>query len=158
MSNSFATPWTAACQAPLSMGFSQARILERVAISNFGGSYQPKDGPHTSCIGRQILYHWATWEAQGDIHIQLFCWFCFSGESWLFFHTHQTCNLSEGSPYLLLSPLLPFIFWAVTQINLLHSNSIRPSTSWRSHHSSSVASFTLSRLCPHFYFRKAGHD
>ena len=27
------TPWTVACQAPLSMGFSQARILEWVAIS-----------------------------------------------------------------------------------------------------------------------------
>ena len=89
---------------------------------------------------------------------KLFSWFCFSGESWLFFHKHQTCNLAEGSPYLLLSPLLPFIFRVVTQINLLHSNSTRPSTSWRSHHSSSAASFTLSRLCPHFYFRKAGHD
>ena len=28
-----ATPWTVACQAPLSMGFLQARILEWVAIS-----------------------------------------------------------------------------------------------------------------------------
>ena len=28
-----ATPWTAAHQAPLSIGFSQARILEWVAIS-----------------------------------------------------------------------------------------------------------------------------
>ena len=32
VSNSFAIPWTAACSAPLSMGFS-ARILEWVAIS-----------------------------------------------------------------------------------------------------------------------------
>ena len=30
----FGTPWTVAHQAPLSMGFSQARILERVAISS----------------------------------------------------------------------------------------------------------------------------
>ena len=29
----FVTPWTAACQAPLSMGFSPARTLEWVAIS-----------------------------------------------------------------------------------------------------------------------------
>ena len=29
----FATPWTVAGQAPLSMGFFQARILELVAIS-----------------------------------------------------------------------------------------------------------------------------
>ena len=33
MSDSFVTPWTVACQAPLSVGFSQARILEWVAIS-----------------------------------------------------------------------------------------------------------------------------
>ena len=32
------TPWTAACQAPLSMGFFQARILEWVAISFSRGS------------------------------------------------------------------------------------------------------------------------
>jgi len=30
----FATPWTVACQAPLSMGFSRTRILEWVAISS----------------------------------------------------------------------------------------------------------------------------
>ena len=34
----FATPWTEAHQAPLSMGFSQARILGWVAIPFSGGS------------------------------------------------------------------------------------------------------------------------
>ena len=34
----FATPWTAADQAPQSMGFFQARVLECVAISFFRGS------------------------------------------------------------------------------------------------------------------------
>jgi len=32
------TPWTVTCQAPLSMGFFQARILEWVAISFSRGS------------------------------------------------------------------------------------------------------------------------
>ena len=36
--NSLATPWTAACQAPLSMGFFQARILEWTAIFSSRGS------------------------------------------------------------------------------------------------------------------------
>ena len=36
-----ATPWTPACQAPLSMGYFQARILEWVAISFSRGSSQP---------------------------------------------------------------------------------------------------------------------
>ena len=34
VSDSFATPWTVACQAPLIHGIFQAKILERVAISS----------------------------------------------------------------------------------------------------------------------------
>ena len=34
-----ATPWTVALQAPLSMGFSQARILEWVAVSSSSSSF-----------------------------------------------------------------------------------------------------------------------
>ena len=44
-------------------GISQARILEWVAISLSRGSSRPQDWTLVSCIGRQILYHWATWEA-----------------------------------------------------------------------------------------------
>ena len=43
MSTSFVTPWIVARQAPLSMGFSQARILEWVAISLSRGSSQLRD-------------------------------------------------------------------------------------------------------------------
>ena len=45
----------------------QARILELFAISYSRESSQPKDQTHiscVSCIGRWILYHCATWEAQ----------------------------------------------------------------------------------------------
>ena len=40
---------------------SQARILEWVAISFSRVSSWPRDPPQVSCIGRQILCHWATW-------------------------------------------------------------------------------------------------
>ena len=43
------------------------KILEGVAISCSKGSSQPRDRTHVSCvscIGRQILQHWATSEAQ----------------------------------------------------------------------------------------------
>ena len=43
-------------------GISQARILEWVAISFSWGSLWPRDWTCVFCIGRQILYHWATWE------------------------------------------------------------------------------------------------
>ena len=39
----FAITWTVACQAPLSMGFLQARILEWDAISYCRGSSWPRD-------------------------------------------------------------------------------------------------------------------
>ena len=44
-------------------GIFQARILEWVAIFFSRGSFWPRDQTHVSCIGRQILYHWATREA-----------------------------------------------------------------------------------------------
>ena len=47
-------------------GIFQARILVWVAISSSRGSSQPRSWiwvSSVSCIGRQILYHWATWEA-----------------------------------------------------------------------------------------------
>ena len=62
----FATPWTVACQAPLSMDILQARILEWVSISSSRGSSPPRDWTCVSCIGRLILYHWATWESQHE--------------------------------------------------------------------------------------------
>ena len=44
-------------------GISQARILEWVMISFSRGSSQPRDQTPVFCIGRQILYLWASWEA-----------------------------------------------------------------------------------------------
>ena len=41
----------------------QAKILKWDDISlNFRGSFQPRDWIPISCIGRQVLYHWATRE------------------------------------------------------------------------------------------------
>ena len=49
-------------------GISQARILEWVDISFSRGSFWPKDWTCISCIGRQIIYHWTTWEV-GQLHM-----------------------------------------------------------------------------------------
>ena len=58
-----------ACSPPVCSvhGIFQARILEWVAISSSRGSSRPKDRNPASCvfcIGRGILYHQATREAQ----------------------------------------------------------------------------------------------
>ena len=44
-------------------GILQARILEWVAISFSRGYSWPRNRTLIFCIHRQILYHWATWEA-----------------------------------------------------------------------------------------------
>ena len=72
-----ATPWTAAYQAPLSMGFSRQeywsgvplpspRILQWVAISYPRGFSRHRDQTCVACVsctGRWILYFYTTWEA-----------------------------------------------------------------------------------------------
>ena len=46
----FVTPWTAAHQASLSMGFSRPRILEWVAMPSSRGSSQSRDRSQVSHI------------------------------------------------------------------------------------------------------------
>ena len=53
------------------LGIFQARILEWVAISVSRGSSWPKDQTRVSrvsCLGRQTLYHCATWEAYNSLY------------------------------------------------------------------------------------------
>ena len=45
----FATPWTVVCQAPLSVGTLQARILGRVDTPSSRGSFQPRDRTCVYC-------------------------------------------------------------------------------------------------------------
>ena len=57
----FATPWTVAHQAPLSIGILQATILKWVAMPSSRGSSQPRDRTPVSHIAglphrRQIVY------------------------------------------------------------------------------------------------------
>ena len=59
----FATIWTVAPPDSSVHGILQAIILEWVVISSSRGSSQTRDRTCISCIGRRILYHWATWKA-----------------------------------------------------------------------------------------------
>ena len=62
----FATPWTVAQQAPLSMGSSRQNtgeachfLLQRIFLTQVSNYVS-----FISCVGRLILYHWATWEGR----------------------------------------------------------------------------------------------
>ena len=59
----FETPWTAACQSPLSMGILQARIQEWVAVLSSKGSSQSRDRTQISHIAGRFFIIWATGEA-----------------------------------------------------------------------------------------------
>ena len=59
----FATSWTRAHQAPLSMGILQAKILEWVSIPSSRGSSQPRDQIWVFCIAGGFLTIWVTREA-----------------------------------------------------------------------------------------------
>ena len=65
------TQWTVADPSGSSVRrIFQARILEWVAISSSRSSSSPRDQTHStcvSCIGRQIIKHWATWEAHKTV-------------------------------------------------------------------------------------------
>ena len=90
VSNSFATPWTA-CSLPGSSvhGIFQARTLEWIAISFFKRSSRAKDQTQGSCIGKQILYHWATWEAPYIyIYLHKYAHICICINIYVITHTH----------------------------------------------------------------------
>ena len=63
------TPWTAAYQAPPSIAFSRQEYWSAVPLLSPRGISLTKE--YNSCllclcIGRRVLYHWATWEAQNE--------------------------------------------------------------------------------------------
>ena len=60
----FATPWTVARQASLSMGILQARILEWVAMSFSRGSSLPRDQTQVSHIAGGFFTVCTTRDAQ----------------------------------------------------------------------------------------------
>ena len=71
-------PWTIDYQAPQSMGFSRQEYWSGLPCPSPGiepASWtfsQPRDRTCISCIGRQVLYHWAMREALGwTIWIQI---------------------------------------------------------------------------------------
>ena len=82
------------CSPPASSvyGIFQARTLEWVAISSSRGSARTRDRIRVfciSCIGRCILYHWATWEDD-----------CFNATKSLLLNSGPELMMSHFSVYL----------------------------------------------------------
>ena len=60
----FATPWTVACQAPLSMGFSRQEYWSGLPLSFSRWSFQPRNRTHISCVS-WIACRFSTTESPG---------------------------------------------------------------------------------------------
>ena len=58
----FATPWTVAYQAPLSMGFSRQEYWSELPLPSPGESSWPRDQTQVSCIAGRCFNLWATRE------------------------------------------------------------------------------------------------
>ena len=70
------------------LGILQARTLEWVAISFSRGFSQPGDQTHVSCIGRWILYRWAT----RDAHLINFTSLTYYNSIDWYFNSHFVCE------------------------------------------------------------------
>ena len=77
MPNSFCDPMDCSPPGFSVYGFSQARILECIAISFSRGSSPPRNQTCISCTGRQTLYHWATEEVP-------YAWYIMSTSTYIF--------------------------------------------------------------------------
>ena len=53
--------WTEACQPPPSMGFPRQEYWSGLPFPSTEDNPNPEDWTSISCLGRQILYHGATW-------------------------------------------------------------------------------------------------
>ena len=94
-------------------GISQARILGRVAIPFSKGSPQSRGWTRVSvsCIGRQILYHWATWEVMGSYKLLHRGDYNSVGVYWLLsmyrYFTHIPSLILKACPWTGRSPCRP---------------------------------------------------
>ena len=83
-------------------GIFQARVLEWVAISFSRGSSQTRDWTRVSCIGRRILYHWATRKAVVECSplflVIYFLFFWISHKKWA--NIFQFSSVAQSCPTL----------------------------------------------------------
>ena len=116
----FDSLWPTDCSPPGSSvpGILHATILEWVAMPSSRGSSQHRDQTHISCgscIGRCVLYHWATWEELPR------CWLkpCVPGQAQLLICSTgggQMASLLSVGEYLYVRFCL-YLFYGLVQIS-----------------------------------------
>ena len=118
----FAAPWTVVHQAPVSMKFHQARILEWVAISLLQGIFLTQGWTRVSCIAHRFFTVWAHQRAHGAHGQWKVTWWVFK-----MLQLDETCilpgcYLGRSSKHTLLWTPLDFVFSAASSSLLQHDN------------------------------------
>ena len=111
----FCNPMNYSLPGSSAHGISQAKILEWVAISFSRESSGPRDWAHLSGIGRWILYHWATWEAQA-LYLLLVSRQVVSNSLWPHGLQHTSFPCSSSSPRV-CSNSCPWSWWCYLAIS-----------------------------------------
>ena len=154
----FATPWTVTCQALLSMGLVQARILEWVAIPFSRGCFQPSNQTQVSHIVSRFFTSWATRERPppqwmnewlvdfGYFHVCIQT--AFIQNKWLYKHTYIICHVLRDPLCTTREYMLPKAvnFWL-----LLKLDSLDPLVKWARMSQISCHPQHLSLILQHSY-------
>ena len=119
----FTAPWAVARQTPLCPWDFPGKNTGVGCHFLLQGIFPPKDQTRISCIGRRILYHWATWEACTSLlfgrcyHYYLDLHFNLSVLRWGASSLPFTCPVSTTWPMLAVSfvCLPPGGIWAADE-------------------------------------------
>ena len=112
-------------QSPLSMGFPRQESWSGLHFLSRGSSL-PRDQTRISCIGRRVLYHWATTEAR-DISLYVCTIVYLFIHHWTFRFLYFSAIVSNAvinmgmqvSFWEVLSGFFFFLFYKYTEVGLL---------------------------------------
>ena len=129
-------------------GISKARVLEWVAIPFSKGSFWSRKWTHISCVGRQILYPWATRDLPFTLIKYLFCTKCCHSShprhpQLLTLHVHGDLTLEIWFPFL-FPPLSSYCLWQRWKLQLIIKTPLGKHFHWNSGFSwdSSIRNFS----------------
>ena len=105
----FVVPWTVACQAPLSMGFSRKEYWSGLSFPSPGVSFWPRDPTQVSCIAGSFFNTKPPGKPCGSLYI---CqWYCLDS-------SHPLLHLCPQ--VLLYEYRAVYIFQVAIQVNKIY--------------------------------------
>ena len=126
------------CSPPdssLSMGFPRQEYWGGLPFPS-PGIFPPKDQTRISCIGRRILYHWATWEACTSLLFGCYYHYYLDLNFNLNILRWGTLSLPFTCPVSTTWPMLPMSFVCLPPVGIWAGDEHRPKlgNDWKCFH------------------------